>query len=152
MNKQLQLTAAVYDSEEQARRILDVLQLMHKGSTIVLADLAMVTKESDGTVHIKETRELSGLKGAKRGAIVTGIFGVIYPPSLLVTATGGAIAGRLWGRLRDTGVKTGQLKAFWRRAAARQGWRRHPLRGAACARNRSRDGRMERDHPASCLR
>ena len=112
MSKTLELTAAVYESEEQARRILDVLQLMHKGSTIILADLAMVTKESDGKVHIKETRELSGAKGATRGAIVTGIFGVIYPPSLIVTAAGGAAAGGLWGRFRDTGIKTGKLKEF----------------------------------------
>ena len=112
MKRQLELSAAIYDSEKQARRILDVLEQMHKGSTITLADLAMVTKESDGKVHIKETREVSGLKGATRGAIITGIFGVIYPPSLLVTATAGGIAGGLWGRLRDTGIKTGQLKDF----------------------------------------
>lgn len=112
MSKQLELSAAIYESEEQARRILDVLQQMHKGSTITLADLAMVTKDADGKVRIKETREVSGLKGATRGAIVTGIFGVIYPPSLLVTATGGGIAGGLWGRLRDTGIKTGRLKDF----------------------------------------
>jgi uncharacterized membrane protein len=112
MDKQLELTAAVYEGEEQASRILDGLQRMHRGSTITLADLAMVTKESDGKVHIKETREVSGLKGATRGAVVTGIFGVIYPPSLLVTAAGGAIAGGLWGRLRDSGIKTGQLKEF----------------------------------------
>ena len=112
MNKQLEVTAAVYEGEEQARRILDVLQRMHRGSTITLVDLAMVTKETDGKVHIKETRELSGRKGATRGAIVTGIFGAIYPPSLLVTAAGGGIAGGLWGRLHDTGIKTGQLKQF----------------------------------------
>jgi len=112
MTKQLELTAAVYDGEEQARRILDALQTRHKGNNITLEDLAMVTKEFDGKVRIKETRELSGLKGAKRGAIVTGIFGLIYPPSILVTAAGGGIIGGLWGRLRDTGIKTGRLKEF----------------------------------------
>jgi uncharacterized membrane protein len=108
----LELSAAVYSDEDQARRILDGLQQMHKGSTITLEDLAMVTKDEDGKVNIKETREVSGKKGAARGAIVTGIFGVIYPPSLLATALGGGVIGGLWGRLKDSGIKTGRLKEF----------------------------------------
>ena len=43
MSKQFALMAAAYADEEHAQTILDMLQQMHKASTIVLADSAMVT-------------------------------------------------------------------------------------------------------------
>ncbi len=45
MGKQLELMASVYVDEEGAKTILDTLELMHRASTIILADAAMVTKE-----------------------------------------------------------------------------------------------------------
>ncbi len=84
MGKQLELMAAVYVDEEGARTILDTLERMHSASNITLADAAMVTKDADGKLHIKETREVTAVKGAKRGAVVTGVLGLIYPPTLTV--------------------------------------------------------------------
>ena len=110
MGHSLEVLAGVYKDEEQATRILDVLKLMHKESTITLDDLAMVTKGDDNKVHVHETRELTAKKGAIRGAIVTGIFGIIYPPSLIATVVVGGGVGALWGRLRDTGVKMDTMK------------------------------------------
>jgi uncharacterized membrane protein len=109
MSKQLALMAAVYADEERAQTILDMLQQMHKASTIVLADSAMVTKDADGKLNVTETRQLSGKEGAKRGAIVAGIFGLVFPPSLIVSALAGAGAGAAWGKLRDSGIKTGSM-------------------------------------------
>lgn len=110
MGKQLELMAAVYVDEEGAKTILDTLERMHSASNITLADAAMVTKDADGKLHIKETREVTAVKGAKRGAIVTGVLGLIFPPTLIVSVLVGGVIGGAWGRLRDTGIKTGAMK------------------------------------------
>jgi uncharacterized membrane protein len=110
VSKQLELLAAVYADEERARTILDMLERMHRADTITLADAALVTKDQQGKVHIQETRELTTRKGARRGAIIAGVIGLIYPPSLIATVLLGGGVGALAGKLRDTGVKSGDLK------------------------------------------
>jgi uncharacterized membrane protein len=110
MSKRLELMAAVYPSREQAETILKMLQQMHRGSTINLADAAMVTRSEDGTIDIRETHELTAGKGAKRGAMIAGVFGLIFPPSLIASALVGGGVGAIAGKLRDTGIKTDSLK------------------------------------------
>jgi uncharacterized membrane protein len=89
-----------------------MLEAMHRANTITLADAALVTKDQDGKVHIRETRELTTRKGARRGAIIAGVIGLIYPPSLIATVLLGGGVGALAGKLRDTGVKSGELRAI----------------------------------------
>ena len=110
MGKQLELMASVYVDEDGAKTILDTLERMHRASNITLADAAIVTKDADGKLHIKETREVTAGKGAKRGAVITGVLGLIYPPTLIVSLLAGGLIGGAWGRLRDTGIKTGAMK------------------------------------------
>ena len=110
MSKQLELMAASYADRDRAATVLTMIQQMHSAGKITLVDAALVTKDQDGKVHIQETREVSAKKGALRGALVTGVLGVIYPPSLIATVLVGGAAGGLWGKLRDTGIKTGKLK------------------------------------------
>jgi uncharacterized membrane protein len=107
---QAQLMAAVYPSHEQAKTVLDMLQRMHKATTITLKDAAIVTKNADGKVKLEETAELTTREGAVRGAIVTGVLGLIYPPSLIVSLLAGGVLGGLIGKIRDTGIKNAQLK------------------------------------------
>jgi uncharacterized membrane protein len=110
MSKQLDLVAAVYADQEQAHLLLDTLQKMHRASTITLADAALVTRDAEGKVQVTETREVTTKKGAKRGAIVAGVLGLIYPPSLIASVVAGGALGGAWGKLRDTGIKTGDMK------------------------------------------
>jgi uncharacterized membrane protein len=112
VSKTLDVIAAVYATQEQADTILDTLQKMHRASTITLADAALVTKDGEGKIHVKETREVTTKKGAKRGAIVTGIIGLIYPPSLIASVVAGGAIGGAWGKIRDSGIKTGELKGI----------------------------------------
>jgi uncharacterized membrane protein len=110
MSKELQVVSAVYPDEERADSILDMLHQMHRAATINLEDAAIVVRESDGKLHIKETKEVTTAKGAKRGAIIAGIFGVIYPPSLIASVLVGGGIGAIWGKIRDTGIKNSSLK------------------------------------------
>ena len=110
MAKQLDVMAAVYADEDRASVIIDMLWQMHRGTTINLEDAAVITKGADGKLKIRETKELTTRKGAKRGAIAAGVVGLIFPPSLLVTAAAGGALGAAWGKLRDTGIKNSALK------------------------------------------
>ncbi|MGD9713294.1 MAG: DUF1269 domain-containing protein [Thermomicrobiales bacterium] len=110
MAKDLRVIASIYPDQEHASTILETLHKMHRASNITLVDAALVTKDEDGKVHIQETKEVTTGKGARRGAIVAGIFGLIYPPSLIVSVLAGGGVGGLWGKLRDTGIKTGDMK------------------------------------------
>jgi uncharacterized membrane protein len=109
-DKQLELLAAVYADQDRAQTICDMLEQMHRATTITLDDAVTVTKGSDGKLQIHETREVTTGKGAKRGAIAAGLFGLVFPPSLIVSALAGGVVGGLWGKLRDTGIKSKAIK------------------------------------------
>src|SRR3954470_13749670 len=110
MSNQLVLVAAKYENDDRAHVILDMLEQMNHAGTIKVDDLAIVVKDADGKLQTVETRELTAKKGAKRGAIAAGILGVIFPPSIIVSAVAGGAIGAAWGKLRDTGIKSGSIK------------------------------------------
>jgi uncharacterized membrane protein len=110
MAKQVEAIAAVYADSERAGTILNMLEEMNKAHNIALQDAVAVAKDADGKVQITETREVSGSKGAKRGLLAGAVVGVIFPPSLLVGAVAGGGLGAVWGKLRDTGIKTGKME------------------------------------------
>jgi uncharacterized membrane protein len=110
MTKTVHVIAAVYPDQDHAKVTIDMLQQMHRAVTITLLDAAMATKDDQGKIHIKETKELTTRKGARRGAIAAGVFGLIFPPSIIASAVAGGALGALAGRARDTGVKRGPLE------------------------------------------
>jgi uncharacterized membrane protein len=110
VSKPVQLLAAVYPDREHAQVTFDMLQKMHRAATITLIDSALVVKNDQGKIKVQETTELTTRKGARRGAIIMGVFGLIYPPSLLGSLFVGGTAGAIAGRLRDTGIKNPELK------------------------------------------
>jgi uncharacterized membrane protein len=109
-DKPVQLLAAVYPNEEHAKTTIDMLHEMHRAANIDLVDSAMITKNEDGKIKVHETKELTTGKGARRGAIITGVIGLIYPPSLIASALVGGAIGAVAGKVRDTGIKNPKLK------------------------------------------
>jgi uncharacterized membrane protein len=110
MSKTVQLLAAVYPDRDHAKVTFDMLHEMHRATNITLVDSALITKNEEGKLKVEETTELTTRKGARRGAIITGVLGIIYPPSLLGSVLVGGAIGAVAGRLRDTGIKNPQLK------------------------------------------
>jgi uncharacterized membrane protein len=104
------LVAAVYTSEDRASVMLDTIQQMHNATTITIIDAAAINKDADGKVHIKETKELTTGKGARRGALVTGLVGLVFPPSLIASVVVGGGIGALMGKLKDSGIKHDSMK------------------------------------------
>jgi uncharacterized membrane protein len=110
MSKSVKLIAAVFPDREHAETIFDMLERMHKAVTITIHDVALVTKDDKGKLKIEQTHELTTGKGARRGAIIAGALGVIFPPAFLASALTGGLIGAIAGRFRDTGIKTDAMK------------------------------------------
>src|SRR6187402_360484 len=98
MSKSVKLVAAVFPDREHAETILDMLERMHKAVTITIHDASLVTKDDKGKLKIEETHELTTGKGARRGAIIAGALGVIFPPAFLASAISGGLIGAIAGK------------------------------------------------------
>lgn len=104
------LSVGYYKDEESADTIRNTIESMYRAANIDLVDVAMLTKSEDGKLHAKESRELTTRKGARRGAIIMGIFGLIYPPSFIASVIAGGGIGAIAGRIRDTGIKKAEMR------------------------------------------
>jgi uncharacterized membrane protein len=105
-----ELFVAVFPDRASAQATIDAIARMDKSGAVKLIDAAKVEKDESGKVSVDELAELTAGRGATAGAIVGGVLGLIFPPTLLVGAAIGGLAGAITGRLLDTGAKTKDLK------------------------------------------
>jgi uncharacterized membrane protein len=110
MSSTMELFVAAYGTEDGAGAALKDFQAAQRAGAIDLIDAAVMVHTADGKVKIEETADPSGKKRAKRGAIAGGVVGLIFPPSIIVSAVVGGAAGGLWGKIRDKGFKDEDLK------------------------------------------
>jgi uncharacterized membrane protein len=108
----VELFVASYGSEHEAGAALKDFQSAQRDGSIDLIDAAVIVHTADDKVKFEETADPSGKKWAKRGAIAGGVVGLIFPPSIIVSAAVGGGAGGLWGKIRDKGFKDADLKAI----------------------------------------
>ena len=101
---------ATYGTEDGAVAAAKDFEAAQRDGAIDLIDAAVIVHTSDGKVKIDETADPSGKKWAKRGAIAGGVVGLIFPPSIIVSAVVGGGAGGIWGKIRDKGFKDDDLK------------------------------------------
>jgi uncharacterized membrane protein len=94
------LVAIWFDGAGAAAAALGSVRALEKDGHIGLEDTAIVTKDADGKVHVKN--EMAS--GTETGAIVGGVLGamllVVFPVGLI----GGAIIGGLIGRAAKPGI------------------------------------------------
>ena len=106
----VEVFVATYDTEDGAAAASKGFQAAQRDGAIDLIDAAVIVHTADGSVKIEETADPSGKKWAKRGAIAGGVVGLIFPPSIIVSAAVGGGAGGIWGKIRDKGFKDEDLK------------------------------------------
>jgi len=103
--------AAFYNNETEAGEVLARLKQMDKDGAIDIIDAAVMVRSDDGRkVKVKETAEFTAKKGGVRGAIVGGLLGIIFPPSILAMGAVGAAAGAALGHFTDQGFDNNLLK------------------------------------------
>ena len=89
----MELFVASYGTEQEAGAALkDFQAAQREPAAIDLIDAAVIVHTAEGKVKFEETADPSGKKWAKRGAIAGGVVGLIFPPSIIVSARSSAAA------------------------------------------------------------
>ena len=84
---------AAYLIEDLAKEDFDAVVKLAEDKAITLEGIVLVQKDSDGEVHVTETGDHLGRKGAKAGGGVGLVVGLFAPPLLAATAVGAAVGG-----------------------------------------------------------
>jgi uncharacterized membrane protein len=108
----VEVFVATYDTEDGAAEAVKDFKAAQRDGAIDLIDAAVIVHTADDKVKFDETADPSGKKWAKRGAIAGGVVGLIFPPSIILSAAVGGGAGGVWGKIRDKGFKDEDLKAI----------------------------------------
>ena len=107
----IQLIVAAFKDEDSAKAALKDLKKAQKDKLIKIEDAAVLRKDKKGKLHIKETHDMGGGKGAALGGVGAAAIGVIAGTALVVPVAVGALVGGLVAKLRDTGFADERLKA-----------------------------------------
>ena len=91
--------AGAYSNQDEAREDFGAFKELHQMDFIGKYQAAIFEKTEDGKVKVLDTTSTTRTTGAKWGTAVGAIFGVLFPPSILVSAAVGAGAGALVGNL-----------------------------------------------------
>ena len=102
------LYAATYGNRQDAFADYETLLDLHAEKLVGTYDVALVTKDPDGKVHV-EKHEKPTQHGAWGGIAVGALVGVLFPPSIVGAAAVGGIVGGVGGHLRK-GISRGDAK------------------------------------------
>jgi uncharacterized membrane protein len=97
-----------YAGESDARDDYAAVKELHSAGVIGTYDAAVVTKDSEGKVHVDKD-EMATRHGAWGGAAAGAVVGLLFPPAIIGTALVGAavggVSGHLWRGMSRSDVK-----------------------------------------------
>src|SRR5512136_357477 len=105
----VQVVVAAFKDENAAGEALKALKQARNQGLIKIVDAAVLRKDEKGKLHIKETADMGGGKGAVIGGVAGGVIGLLAGP-VGWAVLGGAVIGGLAAKLHDGGFKDERLK------------------------------------------
>ncbi|HUS94053.1 MAG TPA: DUF1269 domain-containing protein [Patescibacteria group bacterium] len=107
----IQLIVAAFQDEYAADEALKKLKAAQKKNLIEMQDAAVIRRDEKNKLHIKETADPGGGRGAAAGGAIGAIIGLIAgPPGVVVGAATGALVGGVTARVIDSGIPDDRLK------------------------------------------
>jgi uncharacterized membrane protein len=105
------IVVAAFHDEEAGGQVADaVKEAKHQGQ-LSYKNLAVIRKDVEGKVKIKETGDMGGGVGAAIGAVAGGALGLLAGPAgLAAGAAAGAIIGGAGAALHDAGIPDERLE------------------------------------------
>jgi uncharacterized membrane protein len=91
-----EMMVVAFEDEDKADEVLSTLKQLDVEATVDLKSAAVVKRDVEGKVRIRETRDFDARQGAIGGAMAGGLLGLLTGKMLvgaLVGAAGGAAAG-----------------------------------------------------------
>jgi uncharacterized membrane protein len=110
-NAPLDVVIAAFNDQKSAEAALKQLRAAEKDKVIKIEDAAILWKDSKSKLHIKETGDMTGTRGAAYGGVAGAVLGIITGPVGWV-AVGGAAIGGLVAKLRDSGFNNKRLEEW----------------------------------------
>ncbi len=86
----IELVIRVFDDPGGADDALEFVEELSRQRTITILNAAVLVKDQEGQVSVKDTRDISAKKGRLMGAVTGGLIGLLAGP-------GGAVVGALVG-------------------------------------------------------
>ena len=108
----VQLIVAAFQDEDGAEATLKELKAAKKEKLIGIENAAVIRKDAKGKLHIKETADMGGGKGAAIGGVTGAAIGILTGGVGLVLGAVGAMAGGLAAKLSDGGFSDARLEAL----------------------------------------
>ncbi len=109
------IVVARYNDLTGATRSLEGLKMVRKeqsrGERMEIRDAAVLTKNAEGELKVKETKDFGAGKGFVAGAIVGGVIGIAAGP-VGWAALGVGILGALGAELRNKGFDEQRIKTM----------------------------------------
>jgi uncharacterized membrane protein len=90
--------AAAYSTPDEANADYEALLELHAADLVGTYDVAIITKDAEGKVHVKK-HEKPTQHGAWTGVAVGAVLGILFPPSIIGTAAVGGVTGGVIGHL-----------------------------------------------------
>ena len=110
-DKPVHVIVATFHDEQSAKAAYEELKDKKNLRLIHMRNSAVIRKDEKGEIHIKETHDMGGGKGAGIGLLVGGAIGLLTGGVGLVGAgAAGAVVGGLAAKLHDGGFKDDSLK------------------------------------------
>jgi uncharacterized membrane protein len=107
----VQVIVAAFQDPNGASAALDQLKEAQSKGLIRIEDAAVLHKDEYGKLHMKETADMGGGKGAAIGGVIGGVIGIIAGPAgVVVGAAAGAAIGGLAAKLTDAGFPDERLR------------------------------------------
>ena len=105
----VEIIVAAFQDPNGASAALEELKQAKKQGLIKIEDAAILVKDADGKLRIKETADMGGGKGAVIGGVLGGVVGLLAGP-IGWAALGGAVIGGLAAKIHDGGFSDARLK------------------------------------------
>ena len=99
---------AAFDSIDGAKEAFDGLRELEKEKSIKIDNAAILQKDDDSKLQIRDVKDMTGTRGAVLGGVLGAVVGVITGPVGWV-AVGGAAIGGLVAKLKDGGFNDKRL-------------------------------------------
>lgn len=113
MSEIVQILIAKYPTPIAAEDALKKLKTARENQGAQVDDAAVVSRTGDGKLHIHETADVTGGRGAAVGGILGAVLGILAgPPGMVAGAALGAAVGGAAASVLDTGIPHQQLEAI----------------------------------------
>jgi uncharacterized membrane protein len=108
----VQLIVAAFQDEDAAKEALKTLKEAQKEGLIKIENAAVLRKDEKGKLHIRETHDMGGGKGAALGGVGGAAVGLIAGTALAAPVAVGVLIGGLVAKLRDSGFSNQRLETL----------------------------------------